>query len=76
MMHVNSARLWQRHMTLAEIGATPKGGNNRQALTDEDILARKQFIAWCEAAGCKVRIDQIGNILRGVKVLTHRLHRS
>jgi len=62
MMHVNSARLWQRHMTLAEIGATPKGGNNRQALTDEDILARKQFIAWCEAAGCKVRIDQIGNI--------------
>ena len=54
--------LWQRHMALAQIGATPKGGNNRQALTDEDILARKQFIDWCEAAGCKVRIDQIGNI--------------
>jgi len=76
MLHVNSARLWQRHMALAEIGATPKGGNNRQALTDEDILARKQFIAWCEAAGCNIRIDQIGNIFARREGLNPSLHRS
>ncbi len=62
MLEVNGERLWQRHMDLAQIGATAKGGNNRQALTDEDIAARKQFIAWCEAAGCQVRLDEIGNI--------------
>jgi len=62
MLQINAERLWQRHMTLAKIGATPKGGNNRQALTDSDIAARKQFIKWCESAGCAVRIDRIGNI--------------
>ena len=29
---VSEARLWQRHMAMAAIGATPKGGVNRQAL--------------------------------------------
>ena len=62
MLKINAERLWQRHMVLAKIGATAKGGNNRQALTDEDITARKQFITWCEDAGCEIRIDEIGNI--------------
>lgn len=62
MVEINAQRLWQRHMDLAKIGATAKGGNNRQALTDEDIEARKRFITWCEAAGCEVRLDEIGNI--------------
>lgn len=47
---------------MATYGATPAGGCNRQALTDEDKLGREQFITWCEMAGCKVMIDQIGNI--------------
>jgi len=62
MLQINGERLWSRHMELATIGATAKGGNNRQALTDEDISGRKLFISWCEAAGCNVRIDEIGNI--------------
>lgn len=62
MLEINAERLWSRHMDMAKIGATHKGGNNRQALTDEDIAGRKLFISWCEAAGCSVRIDEIGNI--------------
>jgi N-carbamoyl-L-amino-acid hydrolase len=34
--HVDGARLWQRLMTLARIGATPKGGVCRLALTELD----------------------------------------
>ena len=37
---INKDRLWQRHMDLAKIGATPKGGVNREAFTEEEILAR------------------------------------
>ncbi|MEH6593681.1 MAG: hypothetical protein V7746_25665 [Halioglobus sp.] len=33
---INSERLWNRLMHMAEIGATSAGGCNRQALTDED----------------------------------------
>jgi len=61
-LRINGERLWDRHMSMAAIGATAKGGNNRQALTDDDVAATKQFIAWCEEAGCDVRIDKIGNI--------------
>jgi len=47
---------------MAKIGATPKGGVCRVALTDEDKDGRDLFIKWCLAADCKVEIDQIGNI--------------
>ena len=47
---------------MAKIGATAKGGNNRQALTDLDRDGRDLFVRWCEGAGCTVRIDAIGNI--------------
>ena len=33
---VKQDRLWQRHLQIAEIGATGRGGVNRQALTPED----------------------------------------
>jgi N-carbamoyl-L-amino-acid hydrolase len=49
-------------MELAEIGATPAGGCNRQALTDEDCAARSLFARWCENAGCDVRLDAMGNL--------------
>ncbi|MGQ7248593.1 Zn-dependent hydrolase [Halomonas sp. V046] len=55
-------RLWQALMELARLGATPKGGVNRQAMTDLDRQARDLFIAWCRAEGCQIRIDAIGNI--------------
>ena len=35
--NVDSERLWRRHMEMAELGATAKGGVNRAALTPTDI---------------------------------------
>lgn len=60
--HVDSARLWQSLMELARLGATAKGGVCRLALTDLDRQARDLFVEWCEAAGCSVSIDAVGNI--------------
>ncbi|MBA3596450.1 MAG: Zn-dependent hydrolase [Methylibium sp.] len=61
-LRVNGGRLWDSLMELARIGATPKGGVCRLALTELDGQARDRFVSWAEAAGCTVRIDAIGNI--------------
>ncbi|ACL62846.1 Zn-dependent hydrolase [Methylobacterium nodulans] len=58
----NISRLWSSLMRSAEIGATPRGGLRRLALTEEDGEVRREFIRWCEEAGCVVRVDGIGNI--------------
>ncbi len=60
--HVNSTRLWQSLMELAQLGATVKGGVCRLALTDLDRQARDLFVRWCEDAGCTVTVDGVGNI--------------
>ncbi|KAF1068246.1 MAG: N-carbamoyl-L-amino-acid hydrolase [Pseudomonas citronellolis] len=60
--HVDSARLWQSLMDLAQLGATAKGGVCRLALTDLDRQARDLFTQWCEAAGCTVSVDAVGNL--------------
>ncbi|VVO06762.1 N-carbamoyl-L-amino-acid hydrolase [Pseudomonas fluorescens] len=59
---INRDRLWQSLMDLAQLGATAKGGVCRLALTDLDRQARDLFVQWCEAAGCSVSVDAIGNI--------------
>src|SRR5215470_2137599 len=59
---IDSDRLWDSLMELAKIGATPKGGVRRLALTELDGEARDLFIRWCKAAGCTVNVDGIGNI--------------
>jgi N-carbamoyl-L-amino-acid hydrolase len=61
-IRTDSDRLWNALMDLAQLGATPKGGVNRQALTDLDRQARNLFIKWCKLEGCTIRIDAIGNI--------------
>ncbi len=61
-LKVNGERLWASLMELARIGATEKGGVCRLAASDLDGAARRLFISWCEAAGCTVSIDRIGNI--------------
>lgn len=48
-------------MALAEIGATPKGGVCRLALTDLDKRGRDLVIGWAREAGLEVTIDRIGN---------------
>lgn len=59
---VNGNRLWQSLMDLASIGATPKGGVCRLALTALDGEARNLFVRWAKDAGCSIRVDAIGNI--------------
>ncbi|MDY0240750.1 MAG: Zn-dependent hydrolase [Rhodospirillaceae bacterium] len=61
-LSVDQDRLWRSLMDLGRIGATPKGGVARLALTDLDREARLLFIAWCEEAGMSVSFDAIGNI--------------
>ena len=61
-LNINEDRLWSSLMEMAKIGATPKGGCARLALTDLDKEARELYIQWCEEAGCTVSIDQVGNI--------------
>jgi N-carbamoyl-L-amino-acid hydrolase len=59
---ISGTRLWSRLMEMAEIGATPHGGCNRQALTDGDLEGRRLFGRWAAAAGCSLRVDAIGNL--------------
>ncbi len=61
-LRTDGARLWQSLMDLARIGATPKGGVCRLALTDLDRQARDLFVQWAQEAGCSLRVDAIGNI--------------
>jgi N-carbamoyl-L-amino-acid hydrolase len=59
---IDGKRLWDLLMSMAEIGATPKGGVRRLTLTDVDKRGRDHFRAHCEAAGLTVRVDAIGNM--------------
>ncbi|CAG9164274.1 Zn-dependent hydrolase [Cupriavidus pampae] len=59
---INGARLWQSLMDLGALGATPKGGVCRIALTEEDKLGRDLVVRWCREAGLDVRVDEIGNV--------------
>ena len=59
---VEDRRLWARHLELVRIGATPAGGVNRQALTPEDLEARKVFLGWGEKLGLQPAMDAIGNV--------------
>lgn len=59
---VDTERLWRTHMDMAEIGALPKGGSCRTALSPEDKAGRDLFVSWCRDAGCDVSWDAAGNI--------------
>ena len=61
-LKINADRLWGSLMEMAKIGATPKGGVCRLALTDLDKQGRDLFVAWCMEAGCTVKVDAMGNI--------------
>ena len=62
-VRIDQDRLWRDLMDMGKIGATPKGGVARIALTDLDRQARDLFVSWCKAAGCEVRVDRIGNVI-------------
>ena len=61
-LQIDGERLWESLMALAAIGATPKGGVARLALTDLDRAGRDWVVAQAREAGLSVVVDQIGNI--------------
>ncbi|MGJ8585585.1 MAG: Zn-dependent hydrolase [Marinosulfonomonas sp.] len=61
-LKINGDRLWDSLMDMAKIGPGIAGGNNRQTVTDEDGEGRALFQSWCEAAGCTMGLDTMGNM--------------
>ena len=61
-MKINSERLWDSLMEMAEIGPGIAGGNNRQTLTDDDAKGRELFQSWCDAAGLSMGVDEMGTM--------------
>lgn len=61
-LKINGQRLWDSLMEMAKIGPGIAGGNNRQTLTDDDSEGRHLFQSWCDAAGCTMGVDTMGNM--------------
>jgi len=61
-LSTSSDRLWSSLMTLAKIGATPRGGVRRLALTELDGEGRALVTGWLREAGCSLTTDAIGNV--------------
>lgn len=59
---IDSRRLWDRHMAMARIGATPNGGVDRQALTGSDADARLLLLDWARDANLSYSTDRLGNM--------------
>ena len=61
-LRVNGKRLRASLEEMARIGATPGGGVQRLALSDEDKKARDLFVKWLQELSLEVSIDEMGNI--------------
>jgi N-carbamoyl-L-amino-acid hydrolase len=59
---VRQDRLWERHMAMARHGATPAGGVNRQALSPEEVAARRTLIEWGRTLDLTPATDPAGNL--------------
>ncbi|RWH54462.1 MAG: hypothetical protein EOQ82_18295 [Mesorhizobium sp.] len=60
--HVDQDRLWQRHLDMARIGATPRGGVHRLPFSKEDLESRELFLSWANTRGFISTMDDFGNI--------------
>jgi beta-ureidopropionase / N-carbamoyl-L-amino-acid hydrolase len=61
-LSIDPQHLWDMLMQTARFGGTPKGGIKRLTVSDEDKLVRDWFKAQCEALGCTVYVDEVGNM--------------
>jgi beta-ureidopropionase / N-carbamoyl-L-amino-acid hydrolase len=59
---INPQRLWDSLTETAQFGGTHKGGIKRLTVSDEDKHVRDWFKAECEKLGCKVDVDEVGNM--------------
>lgn len=62
MLTIDGERLQARIQAFAQIGATAKGGVNRQALTDGDRRARQLLAELAAARGFEVFQDPVANL--------------
>ncbi len=62
-LRINGARLMDRLMSLAEIGAIDGGGCARLALTDADRDGRDLVVSWMRDLGLEVTVDTVGNVV-------------
>jgi N-carbamoyl-L-amino-acid hydrolase len=60
---LSGTRLWDSLLEFAAIGATERGGCNRQALTTLDGEARALLRRHAEAAGATLALDRVGNMV-------------
>lgn len=61
-LRINGDRLWRSLMDLAAVGATPKGGVCRLALSELDRQGRDLVVQWAREAGLSITVDRIGNV--------------
>ncbi len=61
-LRINGKRLLDSLEQMAKIGATPNGGVQRLALSDEDKEARDLFVKWLKELNLEIVIDELGNI--------------
>ena len=61
-MRIDRKRLETTIEELGAIGATPRGGLTRLALSDEDRRGRDWMVARMREAGLRITIDRMGNI--------------
>ena len=59
---IDGERLWRRIMTMAEVGATGRGGVDRQTLTQADTRGRQLFLDWVAERGYEASMDAVGNL--------------
>jgi beta-ureidopropionase / N-carbamoyl-L-amino-acid hydrolase len=62
LLQIDAQRLWDSLMETAQIGATAKGGICRLTLTDLDLQVRDWLKAQCQALGCAIAVDEVGNM--------------
>jgi len=61
-LKIDGDRLWDTLMETARFGGTSEGGVRRLTLSEEDRLVRNWLREACEALGCTVTVDEIGNM--------------
>ena len=59
-LRVNGSRLQSTLQEMAKTGASPGGGVQRLALTDEDKQARDIFVKWLKDLHLEITIDEMG----------------
>ncbi len=59
---VRAHRLWSRLHAMAKIGGKSNGGVDRPALSNADIEARAQLVAWGSKIGLSPSVDPAGNL--------------